>query len=118
MTSFPWADSPPDPVPFSILIPPPGVHRFTLLGLGRGIWLHWVGKRSLPCLDQDCPRSRHIKPAYWLAYLPALHWAGWDPYSSRFNLTAVVVPLSTEKLHGLRKKHRTVRGVWFETVRG
>lgn len=62
---------PPAPAPARIWKPSGKAARFYLLGNYHGQWLHWLGKRSLPCLDDDCPSSRHTRPAHWVAYYPA-----------------------------------------------
>lgn len=68
---IPRADVPPSPARARIISVPPGTSFVHLLGKWAGFWVHWVGKRSFPCLEDRCPKSRHWKPAYWVAYFPA-----------------------------------------------
>ena len=68
---IPWADVPP-PVPVaSVWTPAEGVWDLVLLGPWFSCWLHWSGRRSLPCLAEDCPTARHRQPVRWQAYAPA-----------------------------------------------
>lgn len=115
--AVPWDDVPPEPVFERVVIPPVGVAKFTILGTGRGIWLHWLGKRSMPCLRALCPKARHSKPVYWLGYLPCLQWSDSSEYATKVRFTKVIVPLSTEKVHALRQKFGQLRGIIFDTAR-
>jgi len=70
MEKVAWTNSPP-PIPEARIWPPPeGLSYFLVLGPYVGVWCHWIGKRSLPCLDEDCPGPRHKRPMVWFGYLP------------------------------------------------
>lgn len=51
---------------------PEGDSKVVLLGEPAGVWTHWMGRRSLPCLGEHCPTSRHRRPAQWYGYYPAV----------------------------------------------
>lgn len=68
--SIAWTDRVPPAPSARIWQPPEGQHLACILGDWRACWIHWMGKRSLPCLGDDCPAARHRRPALWYAYLP------------------------------------------------
>jgi len=70
MSTIFWEDQPPIYPSARIWIPPTGKSSFALLGPPKGKWVHWLGPRSLPCLREHCPRSRHRRPANWYGYYP------------------------------------------------
>jgi len=39
------------------------------------IWIHWLGRRSLPCLNAlgECPKEMHSCPLAWRGYIPAVN---------------------------------------------
>lgn len=65
-----WSNVPPAPVGARLWSPPMGSSSAVVLGDWLGLWLHWTGSRSVPCLGSDCPKSRHIRPGKWYGYLP------------------------------------------------
>jgi hypothetical protein len=100
---IPWADGPP-PVPVaSVWTPPAGTWDLVVLGPWFSVWLHWLGKRSLPCLAEYCPAARHIKPVRWSAYCPAA-LAEWETAERKKvkSWRPVVLPIGLECAHELR----------------
>lgn len=71
MSTISWEDRPPVYPNARVLKVTNGKHSVMLLGEHRGKWVHWCGPRSLPCLREQCPRSRHKHPSNWFAYYPA-----------------------------------------------
>ena len=43
-----------------------------LLGPWYGQWVHWTGRRSIPCLEDDCPKATHRHPQRWVGYMPGV----------------------------------------------
>lgn len=68
---FDFDDAPPPAPEARIAKIPIGESRWIVLGTGRGLWLHWEGKRTTPCDGDNCPAGRHRRPAHWTCYLPA-----------------------------------------------
>jgi hypothetical protein len=71
MDHIDWSPAPPPPVAARIITVSDGTSHYVVLGSWAGIWVHWLGRRSLPCLGERCPRSRHLRPMRWTGYLPA-----------------------------------------------
>jgi hypothetical protein len=97
---IPWADGPP-PVPVaSVWTPPTGIWDLVLLGPWFAVWLHWLGKRSMPCLGGCCPTARHGKPVRWSAYAPAA-LAEYETVERRKVKTwkPIVLPIGLECAH-------------------
>lgn len=70
-----WDDAPELSVRCSakiIQFPPGKTNYVTLLGVGKGVWTHWTGNRSLPCGGADCTLCP--APHRWRAYLPCVLW--------------------------------------------
>lgn len=81
------ADAPPPEgrIFVPLIQPRPGttapVAAIHLGGAVRGVWVHWDGIRSLPCIDgpaDQCPGHGRGLPLKWVGYLPA-----WDPRRQR-----------------------------------
>lgn len=72
MSIFNSPPPPPPPKPTARIWSPPADRESfaVVLGPWSPHWVHWVGKRTLPCLNDDCPRPRHTKPIQWRGYLP------------------------------------------------
>lgn len=68
---FDFADVPPAAAKARISKVPIGKTQYILLGPGRGLWLHWMGKRTIPCDGPRCPTGTHRRPAHWTSYFPA-----------------------------------------------
>lgn len=68
---FDFDDAPPPAPEARIAKIPFGDSHWIVLGTGRGLWLHWEGKRTTPCDGENCPAGRHRRPAHWTCYLPA-----------------------------------------------
>lgn len=85
--SVSWDNSPPsvDQLYIPILSPIPGqILRLVVLGdRPVGVWTHYRGARSGPCLEPaaECEDCRRGSPRRWKAYL-----AAWDPSHSRYVL--------------------------------
>ena len=45
------------------------------LGPVIGVWIHWYGGRSTPCLCDVCPACAANEPQRWAGYAPCLHLA-------------------------------------------
>ncbi len=83
-TPIAWDDGPPSVPPQTpgvtvYTVRPGSTLYFRLLGPWRGVWLHWLGARSLPCTGRgDCPHCANANPAVnalrWKGYAPALRW--------------------------------------------
>lgn len=59
---------PPESVGVRIHSPKDG-DKMLLLGHSVGVWVHWTGRRTAPCLgEESCPRTRHKQPVRWCAY--------------------------------------------------
>lgn len=67
--------------------PPDGTTDVLILAPYIGTWVHWVGKRSLPCLNSNCPASRHRRPCKWSGYLPILLAAQKGPETAVVTIT-------------------------------
>ena len=66
-----WSEEIP-PLPSArIWTPPDGRSHICVLGPWRSLWIHWLRKRSVPCLKENCPRYRHTAPGRWVAYVPS-----------------------------------------------
>jgi hypothetical protein len=95
--AIPWADRPP-PLPTArIWSPPPGTSFACLLGPWYALWVHWIGKRSVPCMNQDCPRHTHSRPMRWCAYAPACVPTVDNVTRKITAYTSVILPLSPEQ---------------------
>lgn len=66
-----WQDDLP-PIPSARIWAPAteADYHAIVLGPWKGCWVHWVGKRSEPCLTKACPGPRHKRPVNWYAYTP------------------------------------------------
>lgn len=84
----------PSVVPCSILVPPPDGAWTLILGPGLPVNLHWMGRRTLPCLRDDCPKARHMRPVTWCCYYPGLLVPGGAKNPDPAGLENVLVPLS------------------------
>ena len=60
----------PDYEDVQIWTPPAGETTIQILGPWVGVWIHWVGRRTMPCLNEDCPKARHNRPIRWCGYAP------------------------------------------------
>jgi len=88
------AEIPPTNLP-KIWNPPVGETPVCILGPWLSVWVHWMGKRTLPCLDAECPKSRHSRPVRWVGYAPIA--------VGRHGVVEVaVLPLSPDKADALR----------------
>jgi len=65
-----WAEEIPSLPSARIWTPPIGRSHVCVLGRWRSLWIHWLRKRSVPCLKDACPKYRHTAPARWVAYVP------------------------------------------------
>jgi len=65
-----WSDSPSPISTARIWVPKQTKEKVILLGNWLGCWVHWMGKRTQPCLKTDCPKSRHARPVRWVGYAP------------------------------------------------
>ena len=74
MSAISWASGP-DPVPSRRLWivnakPKPAV--VIVLAPPTGVWLHWLGYRSVPCTTEACAHCAGGLPRRWAGYSPAL----------------------------------------------
>lgn len=92
-----WTDKPPS-VPLARIWTPPDLDSWVvLLGRWSGVWIHWIGRRSVPCLGPQCPSNRHLKPAHWAGYAPAaVAQLATDGTRKVQGWTAIVLPISAE----------------------
>lgn len=98
-----WSDSAPLIPTARIWTPPIGLSAVCVLGNWRGVWIHWMGKRSLPCLDAECPKQRHLKPAKWVGYLPACTpLFAPDSVSKVIGQLPIILPLTAEQAEFLK----------------
>ena len=108
-----WSEEIP-PLPTArIWIPPTGKYWLCVLGSWHALWVHWMGKRSLPC-QKDCPKYRHARPARWTAYLPcAIPIMCHDDPRRLIGNKPVIVALSPEQADLLRPKMGNYPGPAF-----
>jgi hypothetical protein len=68
-----WTSAaPPSPHRQSILILKPGESALaTFIGEPHGVEIHWVERRSQPCLGAECPINHATNAPKWRAYAPA-----------------------------------------------
>ena len=110
MSPIDWDDRPPTVHPARVWTCPVGEFRVRLLARPVGVWIHWLGKRSLPCLKGDCPAARHRSPQRWQGYAAAAlarprteevrsgpHGQYVDAVRPVLGWIAIVLPLSPEQ---------------------
>lgn len=97
-----WAAQPPSVPNATIYRPKETPVWIVALGPPVGVWVHWMGKRSLPCLGDQCPAARHRRPVHWTGYLPAALPKGPGAPADAPEFTSIVVPLSDRNDEDLR----------------
>lgn len=107
--NFSWADSPPPTPTARVWSPPPGHSWVALQSLWLGRWIHWIGKRSMPCMGDGCPSQRHWKPATWCGYAAAAV-AEVDPTNRKKvkQWTPIVLAISPDTANQLRPNGRSI----------
>jgi len=93
-----WAPPPQRNPEIRIWKPTHEPRLFIVLGPPVGVWVHWLGKRSMPCERDKCPPSRHHKPCHWIGYAPAAMWDfGVSPAGHQWGKwIRIVLPLSEQ----------------------
>lgn len=63
----------------------PALHPLFVIPLGphEGVWIHWLGRRSICCSQHDCKHCLTL-PADWAGYMPVLAYRPalpqpWEP---------------------------------------
>ncbi len=92
--SISWQDENPPVITAKIWTPPAGLTEVCLLGRWLGVWVHWMGRRTLPCLGDECPKARHNRPIRWIGYAPIT-------VPRQKALEAAILALSPEKAEEL-----------------
>lgn len=111
--SIRWGAKPPKGVPDpSIRVLTVHKHRplvVRLLDAPKGVWVHWLGHRSLPCREERCEHCGKA-PLRWKAYAPCVAWLV-DPKTGVPSWVKRVVELTENAVGHLRliELGRTVR---------
>lgn len=94
--------SSPAPDFISVRIYTPTAHdRCLIIGEMSGVWIHWMGKRSLPCLGKSCPKARHGKPCRWVGYIPITVW---NAHESKPRPLRAILALTAQKWQIVQNK--------------
>lgn len=109
-----WADSPPARSPARVWIPGVGKHWVAILGPHTGCWIHWLGKRSYPCLGEQCPAAKHRKPIYWVAYFPVIHCDDVGRKTDNTEHHLGVLPVGADVFNVLAELGPPFRGMAFK----
>lgn len=73
-----------------------GKYHLIVLGQWQGHWVHWVGRRSEPCLETDCPKSRHRRPLSWRGYTPCALFECEEINTTNGTWKSVILSLGTD----------------------
>lgn len=109
MSQFRWASRPASAgtsMPIALVRVPKGAKVYArILAPFRGLWTHYIRKRTVPCVLHGCPHDA-TQPARWKAYAPAeVHRV--NPESGKHEWLPAVVEI-TERLAALEGREDLV----------